>query len=185
MSEDIIFNKKTNESAKRGRRPDTNKDATLPRHAGISRLIGKSSESGIDDQGDTTSVKEVKKGRKPSWRPASRLGFLDTPDGFRARWCNSDEANIQKKMTEGWVPVNKTTFPGAAHLRTGAAKEVAEGQNLGSAVRYREMVGMMLPKDIYEARTEYFKNETVNNTRARMVTDAKDKLGDAVAIKIN
>lgn len=123
-------------------------------------------------------MSEVKKGNKPSWKPASRLGFLTVPKGYTPRWCSGDEANIQKKMAEGWVPVNKTTVPSGEHVRSHNERQVNDSDNLSGVVRYREMVGMMLPNELKEARDEFHKEENMKQLKAKVMMDsASNQLG--------
>lgn len=127
-----------------------------------------------------------KKGNSPSWQAADRLGYLKVPDGHVGRWCNRDDANIQKKLAEGWQFVNKTNFPDGEHQKAGRPrKEVQDGERLGSAITYREMVGMALPiEDIHgngkckKAREDYFHKETVEKTLSRIrATRARGNAG--------
>lgn len=121
-----------------------------------------------------------KKGRKPNWRPAARLGHLRVPPGFVPRWCSSDEADMQRKLAEGWIPVNRTTVPSGEHVRKEAVtKEVFDGENPYGAIGYREMIGMMLPEEMKAARDEYHREESLHQLRSKVMgkEKAEEKLG--------
>lgn len=148
----------------RGRKPRVRVDAL---ETALSEII--------QTTGTSQPVKRVvKSGKRPSWKPASRLGELSVPEGYNGRWCSNDEANIQKKLAEGWVFVNKTNFPQTEHKESGNA-DVVDSVGVQGGVTYREMVGMMLPAELVEARTEYYKE------RNRKQLMAKIKMKDAVA----
>lgn len=123
----------------------------------------------------------VKKGKKAQFRPASKLGYFNAPDGFTPRWVNgADQGNIMKKKAEGWEFVNATTLPGFEQVNEIVRKkEVTESGGLGNGVlRHNEMVAMVLPNEIKESRDEYFKNITDMRTRAKIdMEDQKQLLG--------
>lgn len=55
-------------------------------------------------------------------------------------------------------------------------QDVTDSAQLDSKIRYRSMVGMMLPDDIKEARNEYYKSETMRATASIMKkTDGEAK----------
>lgn len=132
----------------------------------------------------TTAYVETKKGSNPRWQTGSSLGMLSTPDGYKGRWCDSDEAKISKKLSEGWEFVNKTKFPQANHLKRHNQKDIKDGDSFNGAIQYRELVGMMLPiEDVngtgqcIKERTAYYQKITDSNLRARVhAEDNKSKL---------
>jgi len=120
-----------------------------------------------------------KLGGKVSWKPASNLGYLNIPNTHKGRWAWNEEQNLAKKLAEGWEFVNKTNFPQLARLNAAGGDEatgegVKDGKHMGGAVRYREMIGMMLSKDLVEAREEYFAGQTRAQTESR-VRQSKQK----------
>lgn len=117
--------------------------------------------------------------RKPQWAPGNRLGQINVPKGFVPRWCDADEANLAKKREEGWIPVTKTTYPDAKHVNDGEIKEVKDGAAIdGSLIKYRNMVAMMMPEELAQARREYFEDETRKQTEAKVkMVDQKEKMG--------
>lgn len=133
---------------------------------------------------EVTEEKPVKKGRKVEWKPARALDHLKAPEGHKVRWCNNDEANIQKKMAEGWIPVNKTTAPSVTHSRK-VANTVEDGTAQSTNPAYRELVGMALPEDLLEARTDYYKRKSEQQVRGRIRGDSakRDLAKYADAIK--
>lgn len=116
---------------------------------------------------EVTEEKPVKKGRKVEFKPAKSLAHLKGPEGHKVRWCLNDEANLQRKEAEGWIPINKTTAPSASHSRK-TANAVEDGVPQSSSIAYREMVGMALPEDMLEARTDYYKRKSEQQVRGRI-----------------
>ena len=107
---------------------------------------------------------DVEKKGKPVWRPANKLKAHLTREQtkkYRPRWVDkSDEANLQKKQDEGWVFLNKETGLTASHDH----RETEDGKNLTSVNEYRELVLMGLPKELAEARDEYYQERTHKQT---------------------
>lgn len=123
------------------------------------------------------NTKPVKKGKKIEWRPANTLDYLNAAEGHTARWVRNDEANIQKKMAEGWVAINKVTAPGA-NLDRKMTSAVQDGVQMTSSIQYRELVAMELPAELKEARDEYYKQRTAEQINGRIrATDAKNEMG--------
>lgn len=118
---------------------------------------------------------EVKKGSNPRWTTGQSLGMLDTPEGYKGRWCDGDEAKVSKKLAEGWEFVNKTKFPQARHVKKHEQKDVKDAEGINGAVQYRELVGMMLPiEDVngtgqcVKEREKHYQELTERNLRARV-----------------
>ena len=99
---------------------------------------------------------ENKKG-KPTWKPAAKLSVVNKRGGFRYRWCDKDQLNIQRKTEEGWVFVNKDTGLPVEH-------DNPDGNPLTSATEYRELVVMALDEETAQARDEYFQERTREQT---------------------
>lgn len=106
----------------------------------------------------TTGVSASK--GKASWRPAEKLQ-VEVPKGYRARWVDKDTANVDRKLSEGWVFANKTS--GIVSERKGGS-EVDDGNELTTATEYREMVLMAMPEDLAKARADYFQELTDKQT---------------------
>ena len=114
----------------------------------------------------------VKKG-KPSWRPAARMN-LKAIDGYRLRWCDEDKANIDKKLAEGWVPMNSVTGLKAEHVERPSG--VSDGKPLDTSGKYRELVPMALPEEQGQARDAYFEELTQRQT-TKPVGELKSQAG--------
>ena len=105
----------------------------------------------------------VKKGRA-SWRPARKLDALNKAPGFRYRYVSTDYANLQKKLAEGWEFVNPST--GIPGQHNPSAREIADGKNLDTVQKMRELVLMALPEEIALARDAYHAEKTRHRARA-------------------
>ena len=105
---------------------------------------------------------ELKKG-KASWNPANRLPDLVVPDGMVGRWVRNDPINVNKKLNEGWVFTNKMKTPSC---RTDT--DSVDSTKGISGITINEMVGMVMPKDLAQARREYHERETEARTDAAL-----------------
>lgn len=122
------------------------------------------------------SAEAPKKGRKPTWKPAGALSYLNVPEDYTPRWCDSDPMQLAKKRAEGWEFVNTTNFPDVLRLKEEKEKDtVKDGNALSGTIQYRELVGMMLHNDDVAARKEYYENLTRQNTAARVRRDDDKK----------
>lgn len=110
----------------------------------------------------TTDKTKNDKATKPGFKPASRLGHLIAPKGFTARWVRNDSDNIARKKAEGWIIMkpeqNKGTYV--------EIEDVNDTKPTSNQIRYRDLIGMMLPDDMVESRREYYKNETLQATKS-------------------
>lgn len=124
--------------------------------------------------------KGIKKGKKAQFRPASKLGYFNAPDGYVGRWVNAgDQGNMMRKQAEGWEVVNMATMPGFQHINEIIRhKEVTESGGLGNGVlRHNEMIAMILPNEMKESRDQYYGNLTKKRTEARIQSkEQKEKL---------
>ena len=130
---------------------------------------------------------DTKTGKKVQFKPGQRVGMLGgVPDTHVGRWCDSDPANIQKKLAEGWNFVNKTTCPSGQHVTREDVNEINDGGDINGAISYRELIGMALPREMKEARDEYYHNQMMEMTRSRIQMDGvneKNRLRGKVRIK--
>lgn len=138
---------------------DNNIDANGKDRAGIVQAL---KDAGIEhdipeDLANTEQLTPAPKKGHRSWNPAQRLDVVGKAKGFRYRWCNNDPANIEKKLAEGWVLVNKTTNLPGEHERRETPQD---GANLTTAKTYREMVLMALPEDIALDRDRYVNEQS-------------------------
>ena len=120
----------------------------------------------------------VKKGRA-SWRPARKLDALNKAPGFRYRYVSTDYANLQKKLAEGWEFVNPST--GIPGQHNPSAREIADGKNLDTVQKMRELVLMALPEDIALERDAYHAQKTRHRAKAleNSLTQDLDKAASA------
>lgn len=98
---------------------------------------------------------------RTGWRPSNQLATLKAPSGFTARWVHSDPARIAKLKAEGWRLMKHEDNEGE-YLH----EDVTTGQSLGTEIRYRDHIAMMIPDDVKKARTEYYSKETQEALRA-------------------
>jgi|TARA_R110002020_G_scaffold84472_4_gene209229 hypothetical protein len=103
-----------------------------------------------------------KKGR-PSWKPAQWLDVPGKAESHGYRWVDKDPMNVQRKVSEGWVFVNRETGVPGEQL---SPEDVGDGKPLDSTKVYREMVLMAMPKDVIKERDAYFNEQTEGHVRS-------------------
>lgn len=111
----------------------------------------------------------VKEPTRPGWKPAARMGGIQAPRGYTARWVADEPDNIARKKEEGWV-----MLPADKNEKDFETKDVTDAGKLDSNIRYRGMIAMMLPDDKKQARTEYYKAETDRATKMIMRDSDKE-----------
>ena len=96
-----------------------------------------------------------KKGTKPGWKPAGQLPGLKAPRGYTAKWASSDTGKLAKLRAEGWIIMKPSDNRGVQieHL------DVNDGSPLAKEIRYRDLVAVMLPVELKEARNEWLRQE--------------------------
>jgi hypothetical protein len=98
-----------------------------------------------------------------SWKPASRLGKLQVPEGFVGAWKENSPGNISRLKAEGWQVLDTTKYPDAANKDF--ENRTTDSNGLTTSVLQRnELVAMILPKELQIARTKYYENETKQRT---------------------
>lgn len=107
-----------------------------------------------------------KKGR-PSWAPARMLDLNGKKNGYRYRWCDTDPANIRKKLAEGWVFVNRETGHPVEHddpnlMHGGATPD--------GALQYRDVIAMALPEETAQGRDAYYRE--INERQLAQVNES-------------
>jgi len=107
-----------------------------------------------------TQEAPVKKGNE-SWKESQLLDVDNKSPDFRYRWCWVDDMNVEKKLREGWVFVNKETGIPGEHKHPNRADD---GKPLDSAKRYRDTVLMALPEERGKARDRHFQEKTDQQT---------------------
>lgn len=94
-----------------------------------------------------------KKGR-PSWAPARMLDLEKKNPGYRYRWCDTDPANIRKKIAEGWVFASRETGHPAEHDNPNL---MHGGTPPDGTLQYRDVIAMALPEETAQARDSYYR----------------------------
>lgn len=102
----------------------------------------------------------MKKGNK-SWKPNDRLTVKNVPEGYVARWVDTEQANYERKQEMGYVPVSSVTNPSVKHEHPGLPHD---GKPLTTLKAYRGMELMLCPKEDYEAHREYYAEQTLKQT---------------------
>lgn len=99
---------------------------------------------------------EVKKRGTPvGWRPASVLPRLVARNGFTAKWMRNDSGHIAAKQEEGWIIMKPSDNVGVEIRQD----YINDANSLGTEIRFRDMIAMMLPDDLKQARSEHYKKE--------------------------
>jgi hypothetical protein len=119
------------------------------------KIDGRSKAAREAKQADTIETPEVKRGTRPGWKPSSVLPQLKARSGFTARWMSNEPARIAAKMSEGWVIMKPSDNVGTPIRQL----DNPDTNSLGSEVRYRDMVAMMLPDDVKRDRDDYHRDE--------------------------
>lgn len=112
--------------------------------------------------GDPTSNQRTKKKGNISWNPAQKLAVKNKDPNFVYRWCWNDPQNIETKLDEGWIKVDKVKGIRAEHDHP---HEIGDGIPLDSTKTYRELVLMALPLERKEARDRWVQERTDQQTR--------------------
>ncbi len=94
-----------------------------------------------------------KKGTKPGWKPAGQIPRLKAPSGYTAKWANPEK--LDKLRAEGWEIMKPEDNKGQEILKV----DVNDAGSLTGALRYREMIAIMLPKELKEQRDEWVRQE--------------------------
>lgn len=115
---------------------------------------------------------EKKKGQKVAFIPARRVPKIDAPEGFVASWKHNTPENVRRLQLEGWQVANrmehKMDLDMGDYYRKMNDKPVSEQE---STIIHNEMICMVLPEDMAEARREYYKNQTEQMTRAKLIPE--------------
>lgn len=136
--------------------------------------------TGTDNQTDQTEgdamqsaepISEVtpkKKGTPPGWKPAGQLPKLKAPPGFTPKWCNP--AKLSERRSEGWVIMTPKDNKGDEIINI----DVNDAGSLTSALRYRELVAIMLHNDLKAARDKWLKDENAEAMKG-ILKNAKEE----------
>ena len=105
------------------------------------------------------SQSRVSEKRPQTWTPPSSLDAPPAPDGFRHRWIRTevlgmdDTKNMSGKLRTGWELVRGDEYPDQAYAT------VKEGKYAG-VIGVGGLVLARIPKEIAEARTRYYAQQT-------------------------
>lgn len=120
------------------------------------------------DKADKKSVVK-KKGQPVNFKPASRVPKLEAPDGFRVAWKHNTPENIRRLQYEGWEVANRIEHHMDVQMGDYYKKlndrPINEAE---SSITHNELIAMLIPDDVAEARKEYYRNETEQQTRAKL-----------------
>jgi len=118
----------------------------------------------------------AKKGN-PTWKPATLLTTFNKKPGIRYRWVNPDADNVERKLAEGWKPVNKTT---GATVDTPDYNTFQSEKSLDTTRTRRGMILMGLDEELGKARDEYYRKQS-NDRLAGIHKDTKQSIAAAGA----
>lgn len=102
---------------------------------------------------EVSTPKVKKKGTRPGWRPAGQLPRLKAPPGYTAKWANPEK--LDKLRAEGWEIMKPEDNKGQEILKV----DVNDAGSLTGALRYRELVAIMLPNELKAERDEWVRSE--------------------------
>lgn len=117
---------------------------------------------------------EKKKGQSVNWKPASRLPKLTTPEGYVARWVHNTPDRIRQMQSEQWEIANR--FEHKMDVEMGEYyKKINDkpASETESTIIHNELIAMIMPEETAEARKEYYRQETEQQTRSRLVPERK------------
>lgn len=124
----------------------------------------------VAEKDQDTVVK--KKGTPPGWKPASQLPKLKAPRGFIAKWANPTK--LTERLSEGWQIMKPDDNKGEQIVNI----DVNDVGSLTGALRYRDLVAIMLPNELKEARDNWLRNENKEAMKGVLKeTDEKLKEG--------
>ena len=118
-------------------------------------------------EAETAVTKSATKGTPPGWKPASQTPNLKAPPGFTEKW--SSLAKLTERISEGW----KVMRPEDNHGKEIVNIDVNDVGSLTGALRYRDLVAIMLPLELKSARDNWLRNE--NNEAMKGVLKKSDK----------
>lgn len=138
------------------------------------------------DNTEAPKATKKKSATTVSWRPATLLDVTNKKDGLSYRWIRAnDEQNVQKKLVEGWRPVNNETG-GVAEMAN-----IHDSQRIGASMESCPRVGEMrlfaMPQELADARKDYYQKKTDEQVRAvkkKAQTDMSSVRGAKVHGKI-
>lgn len=119
-----------------------------------------------------TAVKtlvEKKKGQPVTFKPARRLPEIEAPEGFTVAWKSNTPENVRRLQYEGWEVANRIEHnmdvKMGNYYKKLNDKPASEAE---STIVHNELIAMLLPNEMAEARREYHRQETEKQTRAKL-----------------
>lgn len=125
-------------------------------------------ETAPSGQTEQKSETPKKKGTRPGWRPAGQLPKLKAPPGYTAKWANPDK--LDRLRAEGWELMKPNQNRGQEILQI----DVNDAGPLTGALRYRELVAIMLPNELKAERDEWVRQENREAVK-HILKDADEK----------
>lgn len=113
--------------------------------------------------------KPKKKGTRPGWRPAGQIPRLKAPKGFTPKWANPDK--LDKLRAEGWIIMRPEDNKGQEITKS----DVNDAGSLTGALRYRELIAIMLPNELKEDRDEWLREENKQAVKG-ILNDTDEKI---------
>jgi hypothetical protein len=109
------------------------------------------------------------------------LPKLDAPEGYTVAWKANTQENIRRLRQEGWevasrLEHNIDTEMGDYYKKVNDSPVSEETSN----ITHNELIAMVLPEDMAEARRQYYKDETEKQTRSRMMAENATGYGGVV-----
>ena len=137
----------------------------------IEQIVEDEVEAFEKEEKPNSKTKKKRKATKPKWRPSSKLATLKAKRGFTARWVSADPAEVARKKAEGWIVMKPKDNVGPLIDQV----DVHDGKALHDGIRYRDMIAMMLPDDLKEAREEYHREQN-HQAMAGILRDTDNEL---------
>lgn len=126
----------------------------------------------MQEEAEDQVVTSKKKGTPPGWKPSSQLPKLRAPSGYTPKW--SSVAKLTERMSEGWKIMKPEDNRGEEIINM----DVNDVGSLTGALRYRDLVAIMLPKELKEARDKWHRDQNKEAMKGVLrETDEKLKEG--------
>lgn len=115
---------------------------------------------------------DKKKGQPVNWKPASRLPKIDAPEGFTVAWKSNTPENIRRLQLEGWEVANRIEHNMDVKMGDYYRKvNDSPTSEKESTIVHNELIAMVLPNELADARKEYYRQETEKQTRAKLMLE--------------
>lgn len=129
-------------------------------------------ENVMQEEAEDQVVTSKKKGTPPGWKPSNQLPKLKAPPGFVPKW--SSVSKLTERMSEGWKIMKPTDNRGEEIINV----DVNDVGSLTGALRYRDLVAIMLPNELKEERDKWLRGENKEAMKGVLrETDEKLKEG--------